>query len=294
MNAGVRYDGYSLATSATHFSPRLNLAYRLTNAGTVLHASYNHFFVPPAVENVLISSAGLTRFLQDHPEALPPLRPIVEDQVEVGFTQPIRNVVRVGMSTYYRISNDPVHTVLFPDSRVYAYANFDKGKAYGMEVKVDVPALSRFGITSYLNYALSRTYFWNPVTAGFVDEAHHLEESGRFLAPMDQTHTMNAGITYHHRRSGFWAGMTFEYGSGTPTENEAEEGAAPLRVPGYFTQNLTVGVDLFRHQDRQRIGLQFNIENLTNNVYKVSQENTFSPGEYFNPRFYSGSLKLHF
>src|SRR4029450_5204079 len=152
-----------------------------------------------------------------------------------------------GLSTYYLFSNCPVPTFLFPDSRVYAYANFDKGKAYGMEVKVDVPALSRFGITSYLNYALSRTYFWNPVTAGFVDEAHHLEDAGRFLAPMDQTHTLNAGITYQHRRSGLWGVMTFEYGSGTPTEVE-DEGAtaepAPLRVPGHFTQNLTAGVDL--------------------------------------------------
>jgi outer membrane receptor protein involved in Fe transport len=299
LNAGLRYDDYNLATSATHFSPRLNVAYRLGGAGTVLHASYNHFFVPPAVENVLISSGGLTRYLQDLPEALPPLRPIVEDQVEVGVTQPFAHALRAGVSSYYRLSNNPVHTVLFPDSRIYAYANFDKGKSYGMEIKVDAPGVARLGLTTYLNYALSRTYFWNPVTAGFVDETHHLEESGRFLAPMDQTHTLNAGVTYHHRRSGLWGGMTFEYGSGTPTEAEEEEGAAPappvpLRVPGHFTQNLTVGVDLFRKRERSWIALQFNIENLTNNVYKISQESTFSPGEYFNPRFYSGSAKFHF
>jgi len=297
LDAGVRYDGYSLATSATHFSPRLNLAYRLSDAGTIIHASYNHFFVPPAIENVLISSAGLTRFLQDHPEPLPPLQPIVENQVELGITQPIHDVLRAGVSAYYRLSNNPVHTVLFPDSRIYAYANFDKGKAYGMEIKLDSPALARFGVRSYLNYALSRTYFWNPVTAGFVDEAHHLEDTERFLAPMDQTHTLNAGITYHHRRSGLWGGMTFEYGSGTPTEVEDETATvepAPLRVPGHFTQNLTMGADLFRNRDRSWISLQFNIENLTNTVYKISQENTFSPGEYSNPRFYSASMKVHF
>jgi hypothetical protein len=274
----------------------VNLAYRPGNAGTVIHASYNHFFVPPAVENVLISSGGLTRFLQDRPEPLPPLRPIVEDQVELGLTQPIGSALRAGVSSYYRISNNPVHTVLFPDSRIYAYANFDKGKAYGMEVKLDSPALSRFGVTTYLNYALSRTYFWNPVTAGFVDETHHLEEAGRFLAPMDQTHTLNTGVTYHHRRSGVWGGMTFEYGSGTPTETEDETAAEsiPLRVPGHFTQNATFGVDLLRNREPLWLTVQFNVENITNNVYKVSQESTFSPGEYFNPRFYSASLKLHF
>jgi outer membrane receptor protein involved in Fe transport len=99
--------------------------------------------------------------------------------------------------------------------------------------------------------------------------------------------------------------MTFEYGSGTPTEVEEEEGvtaaaaaavadSAPLRVPGHFTQNLAVGINLFRNREWSRLGVQFNVENLTNNVYKVSQESAFSPGEYFNPRFYSASLKIHF
>jgi len=32
----------------------------------------------------------------------------------------------------------------------------------------------------------------------------------------------------------------------------------------------------------------------TNNVYKVSQESIFSPGEYFHPRFFSASMKVHF
>jgi len=295
-NVGFRVDRYSLATSRTHFSPRLNFAYRLSGA-TVVHASYNHFFVPPAVENVLISSGGLTEFLEGFEQPLPALQPIIENQVEVGVTHTVTRNFRVGLSSYYRKSDNPVHTVLFPDSRIYAYANFDKGKAYGMEVKLEAPIIERLGISGYLNYALGRVYLWNPVVAGFVEEAHHVEDAGRFLAPMDQTHTLNAGLKYRHRDGRIWVGMTFEYGSGTPTEAEEMEGeamAAPLRVPDHFTQNVSVGIDVLRHRDRSRMGLQFNVENLTNNVYKVAQESAFSPGEYFNPRFYSGSLKIHF
>jgi len=288
---GLRFDRYSLAMSETQFSPRLNAAYRFSRTGTVLHASYNHFFVPPAVENVLVSSAGLTRFLDGNPDGLPALRPIVEDQFEVGVTHPVAQHLHVGLASYYRDSKHPVHTVLFPDSRVYAYANFDKGKAYGMEIKVEVPVIEPLGLSAYLNYALSRVYLWNPVTAGFVEEVHHLEDSDRFLAPMNQNHTLNSGFTFR-RKNGFWAGMNFEYGSGTPTETEDE--AIQSHVPGHFTQNVTVGMDLLRHEDHPRLGLQFNIENLSNNVYKVSQESTFSPGEYFNPRFVSGSIKIHF
>ena len=126
-----------------------------------------------------------------------------------------------------------------------------------------------------------------------------MEETGRFLTPMDQTHTLNAALTYHHRMSGLWGRMSFEYGTGTPTEAEEEEGATaagPLltRVPQHFTQDLTIGAELFRSRERSRLQLQFNIENLTNNVYKVSQESVFSPGEYFHPRFFSGSVKIPF
>src|SRR5262249_19086679 len=148
---------------------------------------------------------------QDFGQPLPPLRPITENQAELGITQPVSKFFRVGATGYYRSSDNPVHTVLFPDSRIYAYANFDKGKAYGMELKVDTPALEPLGLSTYLNYALCRVYFWNPVNAGFVDETHHLEDAGRFLAPMDQTHTLNAGFTYRHRKSGLWTSMAFEY-----------------------------------------------------------------------------------
>ncbi len=137
------------------------------------------------------------------------------------------------------------------------------------------------------------------VRAGFIDETHHLEETGRFLAPMDQKHTVNAGLTYRHHRSGLWARMAFEYGSGTPIEAEDEGGTAPpaplrARIPGHFTQDLTLGFEALRHSDRPTLGFQFAVENLTNNVYKVSQESVFSPGEYFHPRFFSGSMKVHF
>ena len=151
VNAGLRFDRYSLATSDTHFSPRVNLAYRFAGSGTVLHASYDHFFVPPAVENVLISSAGLTRFLQDFPVPLPPLQPIRENQFEVGASQQIPGGIRVALTGYYRKSDNPVHTVLFPDSRIYAYANCDRGKAYGRETRAEVPLDGRRALSAYVN-----------------------------------------------------------------------------------------------------------------------------------------------
>ena len=307
---GLRYDRYSLAISKFHFSPRLNLAYQF-NSGTVLHGSYNHFFVPPPVENVLATSAGLTQFISEIGEPLPPLRPIVENQFELGVTQPIARLLRIGLTGYYRISNDPPHTVLFPDSRFYAYANFDQGKAYGMEIKAEIPRIPAVGLSGYFNYALGRVWLNNPVTAGFIDEEEHIHETNRFLAPMDQTHTLTSGFTYRNRSTGLWGSMAFEYGSGTPgshseeehdpgAEEEGSHGHGPViggceeRCPSHFTQNLTLGWDALFSGDVPLLTLQFNIENLSDNVYLISKESSFVQGQYSIPRLFFGSIKFRF
>jgi len=307
---GLRYDRYSLAISKFHFSPRLNVAYQF-DWGTVLHGSYNHFFVPPPVENVLAGSAGLTQLISEIGTPLGPVRSIIENQFELGVTQPIARLLRVGLTGYYRSSNDPVHTVLFPDSRFYTYANFDQGKAYGVEIKAEMPAVPGVGLSSYFNYAVGRVYLSNPVTAGFITEAEHIAEASRFLAPMDQTHTLTSGFTYRHRGTGLWGSMAFEYGSGTPGSHEESSeprheageaahghggvvGGCAARCPSHFTQNLTLGWDAMFTGDVPRLSLQFNIENLSDNVYLISKENTFVQGQYSIPRLISGSIRLRF
>jgi outer membrane receptor protein involved in Fe transport len=308
LDLGLRFDRYSLAISESHLSPRLNAAYRLSS-GTVLFGSYNHFYVPPPIENVLASSAGLTRFVSEVGRPLPPVRSIKENQFELGATQPIAGIMNVGVTSYYRLSNDPPHTTLFPDSRFYAYASFDKGKAYGMEIKADVPRIAGLGLSGYLNYALGRVWFYNPITAGFTTEAAHLTETSRFLAPMDQTHTLTSGLTYHDNRTRLWGAVALEYGSGTPGghgtgDHEHEEGEAHEHAPGpglcgtrcpsHFTQNVSIGWNATSNGNRPRLSLQFSVENLSNTIYLLSKESTMVQGQYSIPRLFSGSLKIGF
>jgi outer membrane receptor protein involved in Fe transport len=308
VDLGVRFDRYDLVISESHVSPRVNVAYRLP-AGTVLFGSYNHFFVPPPVENLLASSAGLSLFVSEVGIPLPPLRAIKENQFEIGVTQPVAGVMNVGVTTYYRLSDEPPHTTLFPDTRFYAYANFDKGKAYGMEIKADVPRIANLGLSGYLNYALGRVWFYNPITAGFTTEAAHLTETSKFLAPMDQTHTLTSGLTYRNDQTRLWGATAFEYGSGTPGghgsgdhEHEGGEahehatgpGMCPERCPSHFTQNISVGWNAMRNGQLPRLSFQFNIENVWDNVYLLSKESSMVQGQYSIPRLISGSVRVHF
>jgi outer membrane receptor protein involved in Fe transport len=307
VDAGLRFDRYSLAISESHLSPRVNAAYRLP-AGTVLFASYNHFFVPPPIENVLAGSAGLTRLVSEIGRALPPVHAIKEDQFEVGVTQPIA-ALTLGVTSYYRSSDDPAHTSLFPDSRFYTYASFEKGKAYGTEIKAEAPLIGNLGLSGYLNYAFGRVWFYNPVVAGFTTEAAHLSETSRFLAPMDQTHTLTSGLTYRHSPSRVWTAASFEYGSGTPGghgagdhahddgaahEHAAGPGLCAARCPSPFTQNISVGWTAIVRGAQPRLSMQFDVENVSNRVYLLSKESTMVQGQYSKPRLISASLRMRF
>src|SRR5207247_10762814 len=97
----------------------------------------------------------------------PPLTSSRENQFEVGASQHIPGGIRVALTGYYRNSDNPVHTVLFPDSRIYAYANFDRGKAYGMETRAEVPLDGRRALSAYVNYGLGRVNFGIPFGEGF-------------------------------------------------------------------------------------------------------------------------------
>ena len=66
------------------------------------------------------------------------------------------------------------------------------------------------------------------------------------------------------------------------------------RVPQHFTQNLSIGWDILRDGEQPRLSLQFNVENLTDNVYRKTAPSVFSPGEFYIPRLFSGSMKIHF
>jgi outer membrane receptor protein involved in Fe transport len=308
IDFGARIDRHALVIDDTQVSPRVNVAYR-AGRGAVIHASYNHFFVPPPIEGVLSSAAGLTSQIKEIGAALPALRPATENQFELGGSMS-SGPLQLAVTGYYRATDNPVHTTIWPDARIYSYASFDRGRAYGLEAKTDVNALARFGFSGYLNYALGRVEFKNPVAGGFVTEAEHLSETNWFSAPMDQVHTLTAGGTYHKERSRLWTGLSIEYGSGTPIghgdahhhdgdgeAHPADTATDPVasRVPGHFTADASVALDLLPNLNRRaRLTVRFDVKNVANSMFVVARESEFSPGQYSAPRQLSLTAQLRF
>ena len=231
----------------------------------------------------------------------------IENQFEAGLATGI-GPFDLALTSYYRDTANPVHTTIWPDSRVYSYASFDRGRAYGLEAKLEMPA-TRAGMIGFLNYALGRVDFRNPVTGGFVTEAGHITDTSWFRAPMDQTHTLTGGTTYSHSASGLWVSGAIEFGSGTPmghgvAAHDHAPGTAPhshasggpvARVPGHVTGGVAGGVNLWRTAARRpRLAIQIDLENIANNVYVIAREGEFSPAQYSNPRLLSVTVRFSY
>jgi hypothetical protein len=164
-------------------------------------------------------------------------------------------------------------------------------------------------LSGYLNYAIGRVWFSNPITAGFTTEAAHLTDTNRFLAPMDQTHTLTGGLAYHNSRRRFWAGVAVEYGSGTPGghgggdheheggdthEHATGPGLCGIRCPSHGTGNLSIGWTAISVGNEPRLSFQLHIENVSNRVYLLSKESTMVQGQYSIPRLFSLSCRIAF
>lgn len=278
-NLGLRYDQYSLVTSGHALSPRINLAYSFPGPGTVLHFAYNRFFAPPPIENLLLSAA-LGR------EAQPP-RIARSNHFEAGVRQTIKNRLIVRLTGFWREDDNAFETSELENVRVFLPTSFNRGKAYGIEFSSRLTEIERLGLSAYFDYTGQRAFFIGPIVGGFAHE--ELEEGARVPAAFDQIHTIVSGLTWREKRSGFWTSAAFEYGSGTPTESEG----GFVRLPDHFVANLYLGIDLFR-KERNRLSLQFNVENVGDNVYRIAKESELTPVQFSPPRFVSGSLTFHF
>jgi outer membrane receptor protein involved in Fe transport len=281
---GLRYDQYSLAESAHAFSPRVNLAYSPDGGRTVLHLSYNRFFSPPPIENLLLSA----RLGINHQ----PPHPSFSNQFEAGAGRALNDKLSLRLTAYWRSDRNSFENTELANVRLFLPTTFARGKAYGLEFSAQLSEIERLGLSGYLGYTAQRAFQTAPASGGFTIEDS--PAGTRAPAAFDQIHTAVGGLTWRERRTGFFASGAFEYGSGTPATLRDADGEERLaRLPQHFVANLYLGVELFR-RERRGLGLQLNVENLTDRVFRIAKESEFTPVQYSPPRLLSGSLRVRF
>src|SRR5262249_1203821 len=120
INAGLRWDHYSLLVQDQAVSPRVGVAWSWPRADLVLRASYDRAFQTPAIENLLLASSPTLDSLNDTVARLP-VRPSLGHFFEAGLSKRLFAVARVDVMQYarrmYNFTDDDLlfHTALtFP------------------------------------------------------------------------------------------------------------------------------------------------------------------------------------
>lgn len=317
LDAGVRYDNYKLLISEQALSPRIGVAYYIPRTKTTLHASYNRLFQLPPTENLLLASspeaAGISPIavIQGF-TTIQPIRPDKENVFEAGAQQLLSRYFRASMTLYQkRIQNFSDKDQFFETGVIFPIA-ISSGRVTGEELRIESTEIR--GFHGSVSFANAHAFGVTPISGGLFlgENPQELQLRGvKFSADHDQRNEAQFQLGYNHKRSGLYANFSGRYDSGVPTDVEpgttlpqfVAEGFDPRlyneidfqrgRVRPRTILDFSVGADLLK-KERVSMNLQFDIQNLTNELFLYNFESVFSGTHVGSPRLISGRLGLRF
>jgi outer membrane receptor protein involved in Fe transport len=265
-NYGARLDVYvatqnlgQTPVNTAQISPRVNLAYLLTQR-TIMRASFNRLFIqPPLAQGAIIGQA---------------IQPETLNQYDVSVERQIAGNQKVKLAYYAKNMRNQIDTgLLVPNTQIGAYTavNFTEGGVHGTEFSWDLFPRNNIGIGAFLSYTNSLAK-----PGGVIDGIPGL------LAPTyndhDQLNTITTGVSYTWR-SGASTGADVYFGSGLGSSillaNPANVG---VRTP-HARLNLmaTTGPGLFGGGAKNgHGGMTLTIENVTNDTSVINFNSGFS------------------
>ncbi len=308
LSTGLRWDRYSLLIRENAWSPRLGAAWYWPKGDIVLHFSYDRVFLTPALENLLLASSPQVDSLDPSVLRLP-VRPSTGNFYEAGLTKGIGGKLRLDAAVYRRTFINYADDDVFLNTGISFPIAFHNAEIHGIDVKLDLPRWG--GFSGFLSYSNMIGTAQLPVTGGLFlgdNAAGVLGVRTTFPISQDQRNTARARLRYQlHPR--VWIAATAEYGSGLPTDINANEIDIPSLVAQYgqpiidkvnfsagrvrpnFSLDVSFGTELWK-REKQNLRLEVEGENLTDRLNVIDFEGLFSGTAIAPPR--SGSLRLQY
>ena len=310
VNAGLRWDHYQLLVNQKAVSPRLSISRYFPSAGINVHASYDRIFQTPSFENILLASSPAAEAIDTSVAALQlPVLPSHGNYYELGATKAFLGKLRLDANMFRRDVNNYADDSQILSTGISFPIAFRKGIIYGAEAKLEVLKWGQFsGFASY-SYIVGNV--WNPVTGGLFlgDDATGAttDLTGHFPDSQDQRNTVRARVRYQVNPR-LWIAVGCDYNSGlpfqpdlTPQQYATEYGQVVInhlnfnlgRIHPYFTQNASVGIDLYQHEKRS-LRLQADAQNLSNQLELIDFGGLFSGNALGPSRQYTFRLVTTF
>ena len=234
VNYGVRFDRVAAFTNEEQWSPRLNLAYKLSN-DTALHAGYSRYFTPPPQELASQQSINLYTGTTNQPQ-VPTSDNVKAERThyfDVGLSHKFTPNLTVAADAYYKKISNLIDEGQFGQALILSPFNYEKGYAKGLELSA---TYTDNKWTNYVNFAYQKAQGQNIVSGQSLfgpDELAYIANHYIYL-DHDQTYTVSGGLSYKfdsNRVSG-----DVIYGSGL---RRTPDGGAPnsAALPAYTVVN---------------------------------------------------------
>jgi hypothetical protein len=317
IDAGLRYDNYRLLIQDHGFSPRIGVAYYIPRTQTTLRASYNRLFQYPAAENLLLASSSEAAALSplavlQGQSGVRPILPDKENVFEVGMQQQVSRFFRLNISAYQKRITNFGDKEQFFDTGVIFPITISSGRVTGEEVRLESAEIH--GLRGFLSYANARAYGVTPVNGGLFlgADVNSLDNVGlKFPNDHDERNSAQFQLSYTHRPTGIYAIFGGHYASGYPTDVEPGTTLADFTAQGFdprlyneidfqrgrtrpfTTLDFSIGADLWQ-KERASLNVQFDVRNLTNQLFLYNFESVFSGTHIGFPRLLSGRIGIRF
>ena len=307
VNAGLRWDHYQLLLNQNAVSPRLAVSRYFPSGGVNIHASYDRIFQTPSFENILLSSSPSAEALDTSiPAVQLPVQPSHGNYFELGATKAFFGRLRLDANMFRRDVNNYADDNQVLSTGISFPVAFSKAILYGAEGKLEVLQRRRFsGFASY-SYIVGNAWF--PVTGGlFLGDNAVNPTSGHFPDSQDQRNSVRGRIRYQVAPR-LWIAAGADYNTGlpfqpdlTPQQYATEYGQVVVdhlnfdrdRIRPYFTQNASLGVDLYNREKRS-VRFQGDIANLGNTLELIDFGGLFSGNAIGPARQYAFRLVTTF
>ncbi|NQT27231.1 TonB-dependent receptor [candidate division KSB1 bacterium] len=244
---------YKKATPKIQVSPRLGISFPITDRG-IIHFSYGHFFQIPRFERLYqnpefeLESVGEKVGVIGNSD----LKPEQTASGEIGLQQQISDNLAINVTAFFRDIRDLAGTMaeeisLYGGSATYSkIVNSDFGFIRGIILALNRRFADSWSGSVDYTYQIAKGTNSDPEQARNALAGNALPEVQLTSLDWDQTHTVNASVSYGRKNWGI--SMIGQVGSGLPFTPESSRDISTLltnsqRKPTYYNVDLRTFYD---------------------------------------------------